>query len=147
MNKTKSKVLFVDDEGEWSGPYVEHLGQHFDVVPFRDPLEASKYLDTNLDVNAVVVDIMMPTPENVSANLTSDGELCGLWFISEIRNYITGFRCPIVVLTNKTMALFSKQLDTLGIPPTLITCRQKRDTSRSQLPVIVEQMISRVGKG
>lgn len=141
--KERYKVLFLDDEGEWSGPYIAFLSETCDVVPFRDVSAAIEYLQTNLDVMAVVADIMMPTPDNVSRSLTHDGELTGVWFLSQIKDYIVGAKCPVVVLTNKSLSTFREAIDKLEVPPTLIECRQKRDTPRNLLPTIVAHMILR----
>jgi hypothetical protein len=141
----KHKVVFVDDEGEWSGPYIEFLGQSFNVIPFRDVVAAREYFECNHDIMALVVDIMMPTPEKVSASLTADGDLTGVWFLSQIKDYLVGAKVPAIVLTNKQLESVRSAIARLDIPKLLVECRQKRDTSRFLLPTIVRDMISRSG--
>jgi CheY-like chemotaxis protein len=138
----KPKLLFLDDEPEWQGDYLEDLDDLFEVIPFHEAERALKYFDEYADVEAIVLDIMMPTPIGVSSAATNEGLDTGIWFLEQISDYIRAQRCPVILLTNRDKESYSDRLKQIGLPRELCEVRLKKQTSSEQLPILARQMIN-----
>ena len=135
-------VLFVADEPEWCSTYLESLAEAFrTVIVKHDASQCLKYCEDHLDIDALIVDVMMPTPINVSSTETNSGLETGIYLIEQLRDYIMNYRCPIVVLTNRGRDLFMERFTTISLPKELWEIRQKGGTPSRGLPVLVKQLI------
>ncbi len=93
-------ILFVDDEPKYVAAYTQafELSQ-FEVkmVPAVD--EAWQILESQKeDVDAIILDVMMPHGRLFDMRETQDGLRTGLLFVEKLRQFDE--RIPVVLLTN-----------------------------------------------
>ncbi|HET6323838.1 MAG TPA: hypothetical protein VFG04_03990 [Planctomycetaceae bacterium] len=138
----REKILFLDDERIWCGPYLERLNDLFEVAVFHEVKLALDYFEHFQDVEGLIVDVMMPTPPGVSLSETNKDLATGIWFAEKMRDYVLAHLCPIIFLTNRGEENFGDRLAQMALPTNLYEVRNKRDTSSTALPVIVKQMIN-----
>jgi CheY-like chemotaxis protein len=139
---TREKILFLDDERAWCGPYLENLNDLFEVAVFHEVQLALDYFEHFQDVEALIVDVMMPPPPDTPATETNKGLETGIWFAEKMRRYVVAHRSPIVFLTNRDQENFADRLTQMALPEQLYEVRLKLNTSPTALPVIVKQMIN-----
>ena len=68
----KKRVLFIDDEAFFAEPYIRELEGLFEVVLEETALGAIDAVHSDRNWDAIVLDIMMPSPENKNG-ITADG--------------------------------------------------------------------------
>ena len=136
-----NKILLVDDEPEWCGPYLEILAVGFEVIVKHSAQAALDYVETHLDIEGVILDVMMPTPQGVSTSLTNRSLDTGIWMVGELKEYILGHKCPVIVITNREKRLFQERLDTHKIDLNLMVVKMKSEINPNMLAVIMRQMI------
>ena len=86
MNNDKpvAKVLFVEDDKFWARAYIRELQDFgFEVIYARSASDVVDLLNNSFDFDAVILDIMMPTPEDVADSVTEEGMSTGnrYWFM------------------------------------------------------------------
>ena len=129
-------VLFVDDEPFFAARYIEELEKCFRVHFLNRAVEVLPFLEENPNVSAVILDIMMPTPEGVDAEVTQEGLDTGLWLLDRMRLLGT-WPFPVMVLTNRNPQVIRKELGERSVPKSFVKVRQKLDTRASALPALV----------
>jgi CheY-like chemotaxis protein len=141
-----NSVLFIDDDGFFARPYREELeSAGYKPVLFCDNAEDGLALiRTNQEVCIIILDIMMPTPQGVSANETNQSLDTGLWILHQTHDVILKRSLPVLVLTNRAMEIVEEGIRRLEIPAHLINVRQKIKTPAMNLPMYVRQLLSRV---
>ena len=92
-------ILFVDDEKQYVENVIsemESLGLRVRFCPTVD--EALQALEAPTDIEAIILDVMMPHGQSFTASETDDNMITGLRFLARIRQ--EGFGVPVVLLTN-----------------------------------------------
>jgi len=137
----KDEIILVDDEKFYAGTYRDALASQF-VVHYRDTAhDAVGCLAEHSNVRALVLDIMMPVPEGVSAAVTERGLTTGLWLLQHIKETVIGYSIAVIVLTNRNPDVLAGPLKELEIPDYLVEVRAKCDTPAFLLPEIVATSI------
>jgi CheY-like chemotaxis protein len=105
-----AKVLLIDDDRLPMKYYVKRLQKEcFDVIQKVDPDEAWAYLETNPDIDCIILDIMMSPGRRYAKQDTNEGLKTGVLLYHDIRNkYPT---VPVIVLTNINNPNTLKELD------------------------------------
>lgn len=141
---SESKILFVDDEPEWCGLYLEALGAGFDVVLKHSAAEAIEHVHNHMDIEGIILDIMMPTPIGISSSKTNRGLDTGVWLVEQLVDYILVHKCPVIIATNREKSNFEARLSKLALPPELLQVKMKNDLKPSILAVMMKQLIRSV---
>lgn len=136
------KILFIDDEPEWCGPYLEVLHQGFEVIVKHHAQAALDYVESHQDIEGIIIDVMMPTPINVSSTKTNNGLDTGVWVIEQLHGYIVAAKCPVVVVTNREKSSFNARLGEVGLSSELLQVKLKSEINAKLLAVMMRQMIN-----
>jgi CheY-like chemotaxis protein len=139
----KRLVLFVDDDRYYAYSWIEVLRSDFNVEHRRDPLSALLRAQTLPEIDCIVLDVMMPTPEGVGASETADGFETGLWFLEKLVIRIKDLPIPVIVLTNRELNLIQARIDNLRFQKGLVEVRRKLDVGTDMLKQIVHDLVSR----
>ena len=139
-------ILFIDDEPYYARHYVESLQKAGHTVVFEDNATSGlAYLMNNASsLSLVILDYMMPTPDGVPETDTFDGLATGRWVLRQARDLLESYDLPVLVLTNRNVETVKTEIGefTLMKVGKLIRVRHKTETSRSYLPVFVEQFLN-----
>lgn len=140
-----SKVLFVEDDRFWARSYIAELQAFgFDVVYARNAGDAVKLIENVLDFDAVILDVMMPTPEGVPDSTTEEGLSTGLWVLERIQQYIVPRRIAIWILTNRSLPTINEKISSMSADVReLVTANKKSEVSSMLVPPYLEAMIVR----
>ncbi len=146
MSDQKPVILFVDDEPAFAQRYLEELRKQFEVIYVADASEALEVMRQRLgEIRALVIDVMMPTPEGVSDTDTDDGFETGLWLLQQFRGYPAGdWRMGVIVLTNRRTDLIRDGLRRRGIDEQGVQIYRKIDMPAFALPRRVKGLIESV---
>ena len=125
-------VVFIDDEIFWARGYVDALSERFRVSAIQDAVNAISFVNEHDDIDAIVVDVMMPTPAGVAPEDVEDGLTTGIWLIKQLGPYIKRNRIPVFVLTNRAGDTVQEAIDALDFPEGLVTVHRKIDTPRKK---------------
>ncbi len=137
------KILFVDDEQFKVGKWKRRLAKDYEVVPLSFAEEVLQYFEDHLDVMAIVLDFMMPTPPGVPESLTEGSLATGAYILERLRKKIINLPCPVVILTNRELKIVQEIVDGQGFPKGLIVVCSKRDTNDEDLAILVGRQIAR----
>lgn len=143
---TKKHVLFVEDDAFFARPYREALEEVFDVTFISDAGDAVYAIKNRKDLSALVLDVMMPTPKGIASTATDAGFETGIWILRETRSQIMDCRIPVVVISNRSVAVVQRAVTRIDFNPReLVVVRQKVETLAPQLVKIVSSQISVYG--
>jgi CheY-like chemotaxis protein len=138
----KPKVLLVDDDRFFARAYREALDREFDVEFVDNADAAIKRVKSPERLDALLLDIMMPTPQGVAAEATDDGFETGIWVLRQTTATLIERRLPVLVLTNRAMRLVTEALLKINLPAGRVVARQKGDTKASELAKIVKDLLA-----
>jgi CheY-like chemotaxis protein len=128
-------ILFIDDEELYARRYINHLEKQEFVVHYCDRAEdAQRFLEQNTDIRGIVLDIMMPTPETVSDQVTNHGLDTGLWVLQQLKDYVICKPRPVLILTNRHPQIVEDGVRRVGLPSWLVEVRRKVETPAFYLP-------------
>ena len=138
-------VLFIEDDRFWARSYVEELQTYgFDVVFKASAEGAIEYLESHSAVDAIVLDVMMPTPEGVAQSETSDGQSTGVWLLKQIADLILTHRIPVWILTNRDANQLRETINAFGDDfSQLVTVDSKLDVRSYLLPPYLKGRIEK----
>lgn len=148
--KTKPCVLFIDDESFFAKTYRRELERHFEVV-YCDRVADSYGFLTNQPERfaALVLDIMMPSPDFVEEARTAEGYETGLWLLTVSRQRTSNGKIhPTVILTNRDVQRVAEGLKHREIDPTdkRVIRRFKADTPARELAGYVKDVIAQAAE-
>ena len=128
-DKPVAKVLFVEDDKFWARAYIRELQDSgFDVIYARSARDAVDLLNNSLDFDAVILDIMMPTPDEVADTVTEEGMSTGLWVLEQIKHLIAPNMLCVSILTNRDLAAVTEKINEIGnLQKDLVDIYRKRD--------------------
>jgi len=81
MESSTIKILWIDDDlGHLKlQPYIDELkGNQFDIIEVNNPDDVNEKLDSNKDIKGIILDISMPTGENIDVTESKKGMRTGL---------------------------------------------------------------------
>jgi len=137
------EILFIDDEEYKTVRYRQHLERRGSVVHYCERAEDAKQrMDDNPNINAIILDIMMPTPQGVSDAVTNQGQDTGLWLLVKIEEYVLSKPRPVLILTNRNVQAVEEGLKVLKLPPFLVDVRRKCETRAVDLPDRLETFLA-----
>jgi CheY-like chemotaxis protein len=93
-------ILFIDDEPQ----YILSFVQAFELSKFEVKIsssvdEAAEFIkDNQKDLDAIILDVMMPTGRFVNHEESQDGLRTGLIFLNWLKKF--NERIPVILLTN-----------------------------------------------
>jgi CheY-like chemotaxis protein len=135
------KILFVDDEQFRVGKWKRRLSEGgFAVIPFDSVVEVLKYCDDNSDIDGMILDVMMPTPEGIPESITEDGNSTGIYLLQQLREYIEAHRLPVVVVTNRQFDEVSERVNEVGFTDGLVGVCHKPNTTPDELYILLKQL-------
>jgi|694.fasta_scaffold62555_3 CheY-like chemotaxis protein len=143
---SKGKVLFVDDDRFWARSYITELQAFgFEVMYSRDANYAVELVENYLDVDAIILDVMMPTPEGVQDDVTEEGLSTGLWVLDRIHDFIASRKICVWILTNRSLPAVLERVDklTTGASREFITVNKKYEVSSLQLPRYLQEILEK----
>jgi len=137
----KPKLLFVDDEKYFSTRYLEALAENFEVEHRAGAGEALQYLKHEGLPAAMVLDIMMPTPQGVPESETNHGLDTGIWLLKELKSIWNPWRLPVFILTNRRLDSVRERLAGLALPEAYLRLNAKVETPAFYLTGAVQALI------
>jgi len=137
------KILFIDDEPEYIDPYLDELEKTFRVVFCQSAMESIQWIRQDDTFRAVVLDIQMPAPKDLSPSSTNNGVDTGLWVLREVYNIIVERPLPVIILTNRRSDAVEVSVHKMGFPEQMIEIHQKINTSNKKLPRLVDAILHR----
>ncbi|MCE2783409.1 MAG: hypothetical protein LW699_00840 [Pirellula sp.] len=140
-----AKILFVEDDKFWARAYIRELQDSgFDVIYARSARDAVDLLNNSLDFDAVILDIMMPTPEEVADTVTEEGMSTGLWVLEQIKHLIAPNMLCVWILTNRDLAAVTEKINEIAnLQKDLVDLYRKRDVLSNVLPAYLLAKIKR----
>jgi CheY-like chemotaxis protein len=139
----KQQIIFVDDEAYWSRHYVAELQKTYEVLYHRKAAGGLQSVHAHPEARLLVLDIMMPAPEDVPADQTENGLSTGIWFLEEIRKIVKERPLPVIVLTNRRLKEVEGALADASIPKGLLILKAKIEVPRFFLPHLVRETIEK----
>jgi CheY-like chemotaxis protein len=141
----KRKILFVEDDRFWARSYIAELqSAGFEVVYARNAGDAVKLIEDVLDFDAVILDVMMPTPEGVPDSTTEEGLSTGLWVLECIQQYLVPRRIAVWILTNRSLPTITERVEAMpAAVRELIVANRKNEVSSMLVPPYLRGMIDR----
>lgn len=146
---TQKRILFVDDEAFFGRSYISCLQKSGFVVELCDDAgDALERLTSGPSVDAIVLDVMMPSPAGLSPDDCDAGLSTGIYLLKrllEVRALARG--TPVVFLTNHRPEVVSQHCRELQIPESWFTICSKAETPAFYLPHLLEAAIERGSEG
>ena len=139
---SKKVIVFIDDDAFFSFPFVEELEETYDVTYFGQAQPGIEAIRCNLAIDAIVLDVMMPTPSGVASTATDGGLETGLWLLRQVKDLIIQRCTPVIILTNRAPSIVKQQVNQLEFPEGLITICTKSETPSFELPNEVKQLVA-----
>jgi CheY-like chemotaxis protein len=136
-------VLFIDDEAFFARRYIEELKTNFTVIFCESAIEAIELIRNGDEFRAVILDIQMPPPKDLSPQTTNGGLDTGLWLLREVKDLVIQRPLPVAILTNRLPNVIQGTVDKMGFPEQLIEIRHKTDTPADKLVIRLQIMIQR----
>ncbi len=136
-------VIFIDDDRFYAMHWIERLRERFEVGHYTDAAEAHVAILSTEQLRCLVIDVMMPTPSNVSNEETAAGLETGLWLLRQLKPWIVQHSVPAIIITNRELEVIQSAVRELNLPDGLVLVRQKLDTGRSRLLELVSDMVAR----
>lgn len=141
--ENRRKVLFVDDEKFFARPYIERLETRYEV-DFCESVEgAYRRIKANREYAVLVLDLMMPPPDELMTEQIVAFVDTGLWLLEQCYDEIVLGGFPTIILTNREFPTFRERFEAIGFPEDLVEIRPKYDTSSLKLLERVALMESR----
>jgi CheY-like chemotaxis protein len=135
----KSQVLFIDDETFFARPYLEELETAFTVHVRSEIREGVSAVSSIKGIESIVLDVMMPPPDDI-VDFNFDGGLnTGLWALRVLRDQLIANALPVILLTNRNLGFVRNSVDALEFPHGLIEIRYKVETPRWLLKQLVQR--------
>lgn len=137
-------ILFIDDQRFFCKPYIEQLEKVGLRVQYCDSAtEGHALLLGPGEFEALILDVMMPPPADAPpVDEIAEGNT-GLWLLKEVLPIVLSRPLPVVMLTNRTLAVVQEFVSKLPkVPKGLIDVRFKADVSNLLLPQIVQKQIA-----
>jgi CheY-like chemotaxis protein len=131
-------VLFVDDDPYWSQNYQEQLRKQFTVVYKSTADGAIAELSLQKNIDLLLLDVMMDTPDSVEIAETEGGLMTGVWILEKLKVSLTEKKMPVIVLTNRQKNLVIEAVNALGYAKGQVTVFSKTEMSARQLPSEVQ---------
>lgn len=136
------EILFVDDDRFFARTYTEQLEEAGFVVHYcQYGAEIPRFIDEHPNIRAIILDIMMPTPEGIRPSVTNNGLDTGLWLLGEIREDVVHVPRPVLILTNRSPLALEERLPGLDMPNSVLQVRRKSETPAEELPRHIENLI------
>lgn len=142
----EAKILFVDDEMFFARYYVQALKDSgFEVIPKDTAVGGLKYLNEHTaEIDLLILDFMMPTPEGVPAADTLEGLATGRWFLKEAREILEA-QIPVLVLTNRGVEGVKTNIEQdILFNMKYVQIHHKTHTPAFHLPILAEKMVRQV---
>jgi len=137
-------ILFLDDDAYWSKIYRENLKSEFTVIYKASADGAIAEISLNGgNIDALVFDVMMDTPESVDLTETEGGLMTGVWVLGKIKTIIIDRKLPVVVLTNRQKKVVIDAIHALGYPKGQVTVYTKVEMSAKQLPSLLLELLEK----
>ena len=141
----QKEILFVDDEWYFAARYVQELRKRFKVHFLDRADEVVSFLQANPTIDALVLDIMLPTPVGVSEEDTGKGMDTGLWLLKRIQKEVDTWPFPVMVLTNRNTAGIEQELRHRKTPLKYVHVRWKLDTPAFHVPDLLINLMQKAG--
>jgi len=93
------------------------------------------------DAKVLILDIMMPAPNEELDSETDNGLVTGIWFLEQIRPLILERPLPVIVLTNRILDTIAQRIAKVSIPKRLLEIKCKIETPKFYIPHLVGEMI------
>ena len=145
MTESKPLIAFIDDEESYSMRYVRELLDHFDTHYFDSASEGYAYCSGLPNLKCVVLDVMMPPPDEVDLEEVNDGLETGIWILEKLQSQFVRDRVGVVILSNRNITLVRDAVSKIDMPKRAIEIRTKSDTPSWHLPILVRKVIDRLG--
>ena len=136
------KILFIDDDRYFARLYKENLQKVYNVVVCYDAETAVQHLQTDPDLVAAVVDVMMPPPEGHEAEC-HDGNTTGVWILTQCQEVIRNRPIALLLFTNRGVKHVKDEILMLTLNPKITEVRGKNSIPSDELPEAVGAIISR----
>lgn len=140
----KPIVVLIDDDKFWASTAIRHLDERFSVVYIEESDKVIGYFSDNYDYDAVVLDIMMPSPDG-AAGETEDGFMTGIWILEQIEGFVIAAKIPVVILSNHSdLPRIEELVQDMHKLRRFVTVQSKYNTRRAELPPFIESKIHEV---
>jgi CheY-like chemotaxis protein len=122
-------LLFIDDERFFARQYSRELEPHYGVTICRSVKDGIDILNSGKAIDALILDIQMPTPPGVADYETRDGVDTGLWALQTYRQQLVDRALPILILTNRRPDEIEKRVHSLHFRSGQVEIFYKPDVS------------------
>lgn len=134
------KLLVIDDDPFFSRQWVLYLNGLYSVIYTETLSDAAQALCEHADISAIVLDVMMPPPQDVPLDVTADGLNTGLWFLTQIRDHIVKSGMPVALYTNRHLSVVYRHLNRLEIPEGLVRVCDKQEVPKERLAEVLKEL-------
>jgi CheY-like chemotaxis protein len=148
-NSSKYMVLFVEDDRFWAFNYIDELQRsgHFEVHYVRSATEGIDAIERNPAIDAIILDVMMPTPDGVADTLTDDGHTTGIWLLENLQKVISAHRIQVWVLTNRAVDSVRRKIAEFTAIAQQVEVDRKLDVRSRLMPAYLKARIDRARLG
>jgi len=87
MEQCKVKILWIDDDISRLKlqPYLDEFEESgFEIIPVENPIDLDSTIDSNKDIQCIILDISMPTGENIDVSESKKGMRTGLLILKKL---------------------------------------------------------------
>ena len=139
MDQRKVKILWVDDDIDRLKlqPYLDAFeDKDFEIIKVANPDDVDKAIESNRDIQCIILDISMPTGESIGVKESKGGMRTGLLVLGKLVSNDSIRLIKKVVFTIVSNAEVKEYCNSRGIP-----CLLKQDyVASSFVAKIIEEI-------
>jgi len=140
MDQCKVKILWIDDDINRLKlqPYLDGFEDGgFEIIKVANPDDVDKAIESNRDIQCIILDISMPTGESFGTKKSKGGMRTGLLVLGKLVDNARMDHIKKVVFTIVSNAEVKEYCNSWGIP-----CLLKQDYIASSFVAKIEEIIN-----
>jgi len=114
---SKSVILIVDDQPWQIAKLKEELEDDYVCMEQPNPIDAAQLLQAGVDIDAIILDIMMPAPSIDLIHRTEQGLNTGFWFLEQMSDLLISKGIPVLIVSNRVIDVMRAWQTRLNYPP------------------------------
>jgi DNA-binding NtrC family response regulator len=119
MEQRKVKILWIDDDifRLKLQPYIDEFNDNgFEIIGVANPDDINEAIASNSDIQCIILDVSMPTGENIEVNEAKKGMRTGLVVLKILKENTSLNQIKKVIFTIVTDEEVRKYCDSNSIP-------------------------------
>lgn len=137
----KPIILIIDDQPWQLHHFLGELKEEFVTVLEETPAKSVELLQSGICIDALVLDIQMPSPRIELNERTNHGLDTGLWFLDQVSDLLVSAKLPVIILSNRLKEHIEERVEALPYPKGQVQVFWKQDTSDQIIRIALRRAI------